>query len=251
LFSIAADLEFADQSSNYVTMIVDKMAALKRTPLFNELDDATLRVLAEHAVARHFRKDEVLFLMGQEARGLFVIVRGSVRAFRESVDGREQVIHVERTGATVAEVPVFDDGDYPSTVAAEEDTETLFLAKEDVRQLCLTHPAIPLAAVRVLASRLRRCAELVEALSLKEVGQRVARYLLSEARRQGQPLNGHVSISLTQTNQQIAARVGSVREVVSRAFSRLQNDGLIILEDRKVIIPSLEALSSFAGLTSR
>jgi CRP/FNR family transcriptional regulator len=229
-------------------MIVDKVAALKRTPLFKELDDATLRVLADHAVARHFRKDEVLFLMGQEARGLFVIVRGSVRAFRESVGGREQVIHVERAGATVAEVPVFDDGDYPSTVAAEEDTDTLFLAKEDVRQLCLTHPEIPLAAVRVLASRLRRCAELVEALSLKEVGQRVARYLLSEARRQGQPLSGGVSIALTQTNQQIAARVGSVREVVSRAFSRLQQDGLIILEDRKVVIPSLEALSSFAGL---
>ena len=229
-------------------MVVDKIVALKRTQLFKQLDDATLCLLADRAVTRHFRKDEVLFLMGQEARGLFVIVRGSVRAFRESVDGREQVIHVERAGATVAEVPVFDDGNYPSTVAAEEDTDTLFLAKEDVRQLCLTHPEIPLAAVRVLASRLRRCAELVEALSLKEVGQRVARYLLSEARRQEQPPGGRISISLTQTNQQIAARVGSVREVVSRAFSRLQQDGLIILEDRKVIIPSLEALSSFAGL---
>jgi CRP/FNR family transcriptional regulator len=229
-------------------MVVDKIAALKRTPLFKDLDDATLSALAEHAVERHFRKGEVLFLTGEEARGLFVIVRGSVRAFRESLDGREQVIHVERAGATVAEVPVFDDGNYPSTVAAEENTDTLFLAKEDVRQLCLTHPEIPLAALRVLASRLRRCAELVEALSLKEVGQRVARYLLSEARRQGQPLSGAVSIALTQTNQQIAARVGSVREVVSRAFSRLQQDGLIIVEDRKVIIPSLEALSSFAGL---
>jgi CRP/FNR family transcriptional regulator len=227
-------------------MLLDKMAALKRTALFKELDDATLRVLAEHAVARHFRKDEVLFLAGQEADGLFVIVSGSVRAFRESLDGREQVIHVERAGATVAEVPVFDNGNYPSTVAAEEDTDTLFLNKEDVRQLCLTHPEIPLAALGVLASRLRRCAELVEALSLKEVGQRVARYLLAEARRQAQPVSGRVSIALTQTNQQIAARVGSVREVVSRAFSRLQHDRLIILEDRTVIIPDLEALSSFA-----
>jgi CRP-like cAMP-binding protein len=74
----------------------------------------------------------------------------------------------------------------------------------------------------------------------------VARYLLAEARRQAQPVSGRVSIALTQTNQQIAARVGSVREVVSRAFSRLQHDRLIILEDRTVIIPDLEALSSFA-----
>ena len=85
-------------------IVVDKIAALKRTPLFKELDDATLRVLAEHALVRRFRKEEVLFVTGQEPRGLFVIVRGSVRAFREGSDGREQVIHVERAGATVAEV---------------------------------------------------------------------------------------------------------------------------------------------------
>ena len=211
-------------------MSIDKVAALKRTQLFKEVDDATLQLLAEHAVPRHYRKDEVLFLAGEEAHGLFVIVNGSVRAFRESLDGREQVIHVERAGATVAEVPVFDDGTYPSTVAAEEDTDTLFLDKRDVRQLSLQHPAIPMAAVRVLASRLRRCAELVEALSLKEVGQRVARFLLSEARRHGQPTNEGICLTLSQTNQQIAARVGSVREVISRALT----------------IPDIEALSSFA-----
>ena len=100
-------------------MIVDKIDALKRTPLFKELDDATLSLLAKHAVPRHYRKDELLFVAGQEAHGLFVIVNGSVRAFRESLDGREQVIHVERAGATVAEVPVFDDGAYPSRLQHE------------------------------------------------------------------------------------------------------------------------------------
>jgi CRP-like cAMP-binding protein len=227
-------------------MAIDKLAALKRTQLFKELDHATLQSLAERALPRHYRKDEVLFLAGEEAVGLFVIVNGSVRAFRESIDGREQVIHVERAGATVAEVPVFDDGAYPSTVAAEEETDTLFLDKRDVRQLSLQYPAIPMAAVRVLASRLRRCAELVEALSLKEVGQRVARFLVSEAHRHGQQTSAGTYLTLTQTNQQIAARVGSVREVISRALSRLQHDGLIVLEDRKLTIPDMEALSSFA-----
>ena len=227
-------------------MTTDKVAALKRTALFKELDDMTLRLLAEHAVPRNYRKDEVLFLAGEEAQGLFVIVSGSVRAFRES-EGREQVIHVERAGATVAEVPVFDEGPYPSTVAAEEDTSTLFIDKRDVRRLSLQHPEIALAAVRVLALRLRRCAELVEALSLKEVGQRVARFLVSEARRHGQPTSDGVCFTLTQTNQQIAAHVGSVREVISRALSRLQHDGLIVLQDRKLTIPDIEALSSFAG----
>ena len=108
-----------------------------------------------------------------------------MRAFRVSMDGREQVIHVERAGATIAEVAVFDDDTYPSTAAAEEDTTVLFIDKRDVQHLCLEHPKITLAALKVLAGRLRRCAELVEALSLREVGQRLARFLLSEARRSG------------------------------------------------------------------
>lgn len=227
-------------------MTLDKIAALKRTRLFEGLDDSTVRVLAERAFERRFQKDEVLFVAGEEARGLYVIVAGAVRAFRVSLDGREQVIHVERAGATIAEVPVFDDGTYPSTAAAEEPTTTLFIGKGDMLRLCLEHPEITLAAIRVLAGRLRHCAELVEALSLREVGQRLARFLVAEARRNGTRTNDGTSMELTQTNQQIAARIGSVREVVSRAFARLQHEGLIVVEGRQLVIPNDAALEAFA-----
>ena len=227
-------------------MALDKIAALKRTNLFAALDEATLSLVAERAFERRFQKDEVLFVAGEPAEGMFVIVEGSVRAFRMSVDGREQVIHVEREGATIAEVPMFDDGDYPSTVAAEESTLVLFIDKRDVRRLCLEHPVIPLTALRVLAGRLRRCAELVETLSLREVSQRVARFLLVESKRRGISTERGLVIELSQTNQQIAARVGSVREVISRAFSRLQQTGLITMEERKVTIPDKDALAGFA-----
>lgn len=228
-------------------MTVDKIAALKRAKLFEALDETTLDVLAGRAVERRFEKDEILFVAGEEAHGLYVIVEGAVRAFRVSPDGREQVIHVERAGATIAEVPVLDDGTYPSTAAAEEKTVTLFIDKRDVRHLFLEHPEIALAALKVLAGRLRRCAELVEALSLREVGQRLARFLLTEARRSGTRTENRISINLTQTNQQIAARIGSVREVVSRAFTRLQHEGLIIVEGRRLVILDEAALEAFAG----
>jgi CRP-like cAMP-binding protein len=227
-------------------MAIDKIAALKHSRLFAELDDDTIRVLAERAVVRRFQKDDVLFVAGEEALGLYVIVEGAVRAFRASLEGREQVIHVERSGATIAELPVFDDGAYPSTAAAEEDTIVLFIEKQDVRRLCLEHPQIPLAALKVLAARLRRCAELVEALSLREVGQRLARFLAAEARRSGARIGSEISIELYQTNQQIAARIGSVREVVSRAFTRLQHEGLIVVEGRHLTIPDEAALEAFA-----
>lgn len=228
-------------------MSTDKVAALGRTPLFKELDAEPLRALAARAVEGRFRKDELLFLAGEEARGLYVIVEGAVRAFRESPDGREQVIHVERAGATVTEVPVFDDGQFPSSAAAETDSTLLFIDKRDVRNLCREHPQIALAALKVLAGRLRRCAELVETLSLREVGVRVARLLLAEARARGERTAQGYVVTLALTNQQVAARVGSVREVVSRALARLQQDGLVKLEGRRLSIPDETALASYAG----
>jgi CRP/FNR family transcriptional regulator len=224
----------------------EKIAALRRTALFGELLETELIALADRAVERHLSRDEILFVAGDEAAGLFVIVSGALRAFREGVDGREQVIHVERAGATIAELPVFDDQPYPSTVAAEEDSTVLFLDKRDVKSLCLANPKIALAALKMMAGRLRKCAELVEALSLREVDQRLARWLLAEARARGARTPDGVELTLALTNQQIAARIGSVREVVSRALARLQNNGLVVVDGRRVIISDEHALAVFS-----
>lgn len=228
-------------------MNTDRVAALRRTVLFGELDDAELTVLANRAVEQRLARDEILFIAGDEARGLYVIVSGALRAFREGVDGREQVIHVERAGATIAELPVFDDKPYPSTVAAEEESIVLFLDKREVKALCLKYPQIALAGMKMLAGRLRRCAELVEALSLHEVDQRLARWLLNEGRLRGVRSGQSIEIKLILTNQQIAARIGSVREVVSRALNRLQSNGLLVVEGRVIRINDEAALAVFAG----
>jgi CRP-like cAMP-binding protein len=223
----------------------DKVAALRRTMLFGELEETHLRVLAERAVERRLARGEELFGAGETATGLYVVVEGALRAFRTSVDGREQVIHVEREGATIAEVPVFDDGPTPSTVAAESDAVVLFIDTRDVRRLCLDHPAIALAALKVLAGRLRRCSDLVATLSLQDVGQRLARFLLSEAAARGERTSAGVAFDLALTKEQIATRVGSVREVVSRAFTRLQNDGLVAVDGHRVTLLDEAAIRAY------
>jgi len=228
-------------------MATDKITALRRTLLFGSLADEELRALAARAVERRLAREEVLFIAGEDARGLYVVVSGAVRAFRAGPDGREQVIHTEVAGATLAELPVFDDGAYPATAVADEESVLLFLAKGDVRAVCLEHPKITLAALKMLAGRLRRHAELVEALSLREVGQRLANLLLTEADTHGERLGKGVVFDLPMTNGQIAARVGSVREVVSRALTRLQQDELIVIENRRVTIPDEGLLAAYAG----
>lgn len=228
-------------------MTIDRFSTLKTTALFSEVTDDDLRALAERAIEQKLRRGEILFSAGDEARGLYVIASGALRAFRESIEGREQVIHVERAGATIGEAPMFDDGTYPSTVAAEEDSVILFIDKRDVRSLCLSHPNIALAALKLMATRLRHCAELVEALSLREVDQRLARFLLEEGQVRGKRVDKTLVFELVLTNQQIAARIGTVREVISRALSRLQQNDLITVSGRVVSILDEEALQAFAG----
>ena len=228
-------------------MSLDKMEALRRTALFGDLEAVELRALAERAIEHRLTRNEMLFLAGDSARGLYVIVEGSVRAFRVGADGREQVIHVERAGATVGEVPLFDQGTYPSNVAAEEDTVLLVLERNDVQRLCLAHPNIAMAALKVLARRLRNCAALVETLSLHDVDRRLARLLLQESRGPGVKRAGSsVEIDLALTHQQIATRIGSVREVVSRAFARLQQAKHITVDGRRVVIHDEKAFRNWA-----
>ena len=220
---------------------------LGQAALFRDLDESILDSLAHGSVEKRLARNEILFLAGDEATGLYVVIEGSVRAFRTGADGREQVIHVEKAVTTIAEVPVFDNGFYPSTVAAEEDSRLLFIAKEKVRAACLEHPQVALAAARLFASRLRKCAELVESLSLREVGQRLAQFLLDQAEKNGKPSTDGLKFRQELTHNQLAARIGTVREVVSRVMFRLQEQGLIVAKDKVITIPDVEALGVYAG----
>jgi CRP/FNR family transcriptional regulator len=133
----------------------------------------------------------------------------------------------------------------PSTVAGEEDSTLLFIPKAEVHRLLLDHPRIALAALKVLATRLRNCASLVETLSLHDVDRRLARLLLGEARNSGTRGPAGFQFEFVLTHQQIASRIGSVREVVSRAYSRLQQAGLVRVDGKKVLIPSERALADY------
>ena len=226
---------------------MDAIQALKRTALFGELDSPDLAALAARTVERRLERGEILFMAGDPAGSLYVVVEGSIRAYRVNADGREQVLHVEGAGATLAEVPVFDDGRYPSTTAAEEDSILLFIEKRDVLNLCLERPRISVAALKLLARRVRNCAALVESLSLRDVDRRLATLLCEEASDHSRRSGSSVTFELALTHQQIAARIGSVREVVSRALARLQQGGLIQMDGRRITIPNEKALRDYGA----
>ncbi len=226
--------------------MISKITALQETEFFGHMTPEALKSLAERAELRKLDAGEFLFSAGEPCRGLFVVVEGWTRAFRHGADGREQVIHEDGPGSTFPEVAVFDDGPYPSTVVATHDTTLLFLRKEDVKRFCLAHPEAALSALRILSRRLRRATGMVETFALLEVSQRVAGYLIQQIPA-GSSRGASVEFELRHTNQDIADRVGTVREVVSRAFASFQRRGWLEKENRVVRIRDLEALKGYAA----
>ena len=219
--------------------------AIGRTPLFGGLANEELEALASRASEKQFAKGDILFIAGEEARGLFVVVDGTIRTFRGG-HGREQVIEIERAGATLGEVAIFDDGPYVVTAAADEGSTVLFIEKQHFQQFLLNHPHVALSALKLLARLLRRHAELVESLSQREVKQRLARFLLAEAQASGTRDEHGLRLELTLSKRQIASRVGTVREVIWRAPNRLEQQGLVEIEGQRLTILDETALEHFA-----
>jgi CRP/FNR family transcriptional regulator len=156
-------------------------------------------------------------------------------------------MHVDAAGSVLGDVPVFDDGPFPSSAISETDAHILLIKKSDIRELCIKYPSLALTALKLMAAKVRRHASLVEALSLHEVGQRLALFLLAEARSATLDSDVPKPFRLRLSNQEIAGRIGSVRDVVSRALTRLKHEKLISLDKRKVTILNLQALKRYAA----
>jgi len=216
---------------------------LRRVQIFSGLTETELQFLAERAVPRDYRKGEILFTEGDPCAGLFVVESGQVRIFKSSPNGREQVLAVEGPGSSVAELPLFDGGNYPASTAALNDAKVYFISKQDFHSLCLVHPQVPLKVLKVVGARLRKLVGIIEELSFTTVRSRLISSLVRRAKT-GKKTREGVEIELPPSNQELASEIGTVRELVSRNLSRLQAEGLINMEGKTVTIPDVQRLQA-------
>ncbi|MBZ5719185.1 MAG: Crp/Fnr family transcriptional regulator [Acidobacteriia bacterium] len=217
---------------------------LSKVPLFSGLTESELSFLAQRAVPRHYTAGQIVFSEGEPCTGMYVVESGHIRIFKSSASGREQVLSVDGPGSSVAELPVFDGGNYPASVAAAEDATLLFVSKQDFQALCLTHPQVALKVLRIVGARLRRLVGIIEELSFTTVRHRLVSLLVRLAQKEGSGVAGSTEVALPVSNQELAAQIGTVRELVSRNLSRLQAEGLIQMDGRSVVIPNLKALEA-------
>ncbi len=217
---------------------------LAKAPIFLGLTEDEIAFLLQRAVPRHYAAGEIVFGEGEPCLGLYVVESGHIRIFKSSSGGREHVLSIDGPGSSVAEVPVFDGGNYPASVAAIDDATLLFVSKQDFHALCLAHPQVALKVLRVVGARLRRLVGIIEELSFITVRHRLASFLLRLAQREGKHTRDGIEVTLPASNQELASQIGTVRELVSRNLSRLQAQGVVRIDGRSAFIRDLKGLEA-------
>jgi CRP-like cAMP-binding protein len=223
---------------------VEHAETLAKVQIFSGLTESELAFLAQRAVPRRFSPGETVFSEGEPCNGLYVVESGHLRIFKSSASGREQVLSIDGPGNSIAELPVFDGGNYPASVTAVDDATLLFVSKLDFQALCLAHPQVALKVLRVVGARLRRLVGIIEQLSFTTVRHRLASFLLRLARTGGKTTADGIEVTLPVSNQELASQIGTVRELVSRNLSRFQSEGLVKIDGRIVIIRDRKALEA-------
>lgn len=222
------------------------LSVLKRVPIFSSLSEQEFAFLTSRLVQRKYGDGELIFGEGDTCAGLYVVQSGNVRIFKSSAGGREQVLSIDGPGSSIAELPVFDGGNYPASAQAVSDSTLLFFSRQDFQALCVQHPEVALKVLRVVGARLRRLVGIIEELSFTTVRHRLIALLVrlgkTEGLRDGK--GDGISLTLPANNSELAAQIGTVRELVSRNLSRLQAEGLIEVDNRKLEIPSLKRLEA-------
>jgi CRP-like cAMP-binding protein len=226
---------------------MENLQILKKSLLFSGLDEENLAEVATIATKKSFARGEALFTEGEPASGFYLLAAGSVKLCKVSPDGKEKVLHFVNPTETFAEAAFFGDGKYPAEARALEKGEALFFPKESFMGLLERNPRFSLNLIVSLSLLLRRFARQIEELTFAEVPARLAGYLVDLAGKKSTTFQGTTYIDLDMKKGELASRLGTVGETLSRALKKLKDDGLIEVEGSRVIVYDMTRLAKAAG----
>jgi CRP/FNR family transcriptional regulator len=215
---------------------------MKHIPLFNGLPPEQLTLLAGCAKEKSYRTGQAIFLDAQEAKALYLLIWGKVKIFKTSSEGREQTIFVFGPGEPFCMTALTDEFS-PASAMALEDTRIIYFPSDKLEEVARVEPSLLFNMMQVLIRRLKESLVLIESLSLKEIPQRVAAYVLNELDRE----RGKDTFELSFSQRELAKILGTIPETLSRVFKKMAKDGILQVDNRTVRVIDREALRELAG----
>ena len=215
---------------------------LRNCQLFTGLPQTDLGNIAAVTVVKSLGKGEYLFHEGDPAHGFYVVQRGAVNVHRVTANGKEQIIHVFRTGDSFAEVALATESGYPADARALEPTQVLLVQKSGILALLKRQPELALRMLGSMSSHLRVLIGQLEDLTLKDVETRLANWFV---KRCPDPQSDKpVRIELAMTKRMLAAELGTVSETFSRTLGKFREQKLLLVKGKLVTIVSPAKLNA-------
>ncbi|NWF94063.1 MAG: Crp/Fnr family transcriptional regulator [Syntrophaceae bacterium] len=227
---------------------------LRHCPLFTGLKEDDLKRVRALASLKRAAKGQIIFSEGEEARGFYVLLSGKVKIYKVSPDGKEQILHVVSPPDTFAEAALFLEGSYPAFAEALSDSQMLFFPKRDFVQLLEKNSQLGINMIVSLSQFLKRFASLIEELSLKEVSARIAKYLIDLSVKQSKvgatqsrEGKGPREVELDLSKTQLAAKLGTISETLSRTLAKMRAKGIIDVKGNRITILDRQLLEELAS----
>ncbi len=214
---------------------------LRAITFFGRLTDEALTSLCQGALWIEYSPGEIVFLEGERASGLHLVQRGWLKVVKSSLDGREQVLRFIGPGETFNEIGVFAGRPNPATAITLEQTGIWLLHREAISRLLHDQPDFAQQIIEAMADRIMDLVAMVADLSLRPVSGRLARLLLQDSQ------DDVLHRPRWYTQSELAARVGTVPDVVQRALRALEEEGLIELDRHQIRICNRAALEKLAS----
>ncbi|MCG3209180.1 MAG: CRP-like cAMP-activated global transcriptional regulator [Anaerolineae bacterium] len=214
---------------------MDQKTLLRAIPYFNPLADPALEQVMRQVVVRKCQAGEIIFLENDPNAGLYLVVEGLCKVYRVSAEGREYILTTLHPGDSCNEVPVVDGGPNPANFAAVEDSTLWVISGDSMTYLRQEFPELNNAIIKNLAMRCRQLVQRVYNLTFLPVTGRLAAFLLQQKAENNE-------ISRRWTQDEIAAHLGTVREMVGRAFRELQQAQLVAINRHQIEILDEEGL---------
>ena len=221
--------------------MVIQVEFIRTMPYFSGLGQAGLDSIRKSIFERKAGRGEILLFEGEPAEHLYFVVNGVVKIFKTSADGKEQILQIIRPGESFNDVPVLGGGTNLASAEAMGDVVLYIIKKSDLENVLREHPQVALNVIQILSQRVAHLVSLVEDLSFRHVTGRVAKVLLEYA-------GDRTGEKPRLTQQEMAAMIGTAREMVGRSLKTLEEDGTIRMERNRVVITNQQTLREMAGL---
>lgn len=215
---------------------------LRSCQLFTGLPLPDLEAIAGVTAVKSLVKGDYLFHEGGPAHGFYVVQRGAVNVHRVNAAGKEQIIHVFRTGESFAEVALAAATGYPADARALEPTQVLLVQKDGFLALLKRQPELALRMLGSMSSHLRVLVSQLEDLTLKDVETRLANWLVKRCPNPGSA--APVTIELALTKRVLAAELGTVSETFSRTLAKFRAQRLLLVKGKTVTVLSPARLNA-------